>query len=320
MSSCRRFLALVALPVLVAVALLLAACQPPAAESDYEPVFGNRAPESSREFIFGVHPLHNPERLNQLFSPLVDYLTEQIPGSRFRLEASRNYEAFDEKLRNRHFDFALPNPYQTIMALAHGYHVFGKMSGDEDFRGIILLRRDSPIQRVTDLKGKAVSFPAATALAAAMMPQYFLQTHGLNVGKDIEIRYVGSQESSIMNVYLGNVAAGVTWPPPWRAFAREHPEVEAALRVMWQTEPLVNNSLMARDDIDSALVGQVGHVLFSLHEHDLGRGWLERMALGSFEPASDATYRPVQDFLGRFSKTVRPLELPQPPSDGHAVR
>ncbi len=40
------------------------------------------------------------------------------------------------------------------------------MSDDNNFRGIILVRKDSGIKKLTDLKGKAESFPTPTALAA----------------------------------------------------------------------------------------------------------------------------------------------------------
>lgn len=79
------------------------------------------------------------------------------------------------------------------------------MSDDENFRGIILVRKDSGISKVIDLKGRAVSFPAPTALAATMMPQFYMQNNGIDVMNDIEIQYVGSQKSSIMNVFLGAI-------------------------------------------------------------------------------------------------------------------
>ena len=104
----------------------------------------------------------------------------------------------------------MPNPYQTVRSLKFGYSVFGKMGNDELFRGIILVRKDGGIRKLSDLKGKTVCYPAPTALAATMMPQYYLQTHGLNVNHDIENLYVGSQESSIMNVLRGHAAAAGT--------------------------------------------------------------------------------------------------------------
>lgn len=88
------------------------------------------------------------------------------------------------------------------------------MGDDDNFRGIILVRKDSGIKSVKDLVGKNISYPAPTALAATMMPQWYLHIHGINIHTDITNSYVGSQESSIMNVFLGKSAAGATWPPP----------------------------------------------------------------------------------------------------------
>ena len=235
-------------------------------------------------------------------------MSEKIPSTNFKIEASRNYAAFDKKLYSRKFHFALPNPYQTVNALDLGYVVFGKMADDENFRGIFLVRKDSGINSVVDLKGKAVSFPAPTALAATMMPQYYLQTNGLDVMKDVDIRYVGSQESSIMNVMLGNTVAGATWPPPWRALAKERPELAKELKVIWQTSPLPNNGLIVRDDVDEKISRKVKEIILSLHKHKRGRAWLDKMELSKFEQATDQTYQPVVEFLERFDRTVRPIE------------
>ncbi|MEW6645923.1 MAG: phosphate/phosphite/phosphonate ABC transporter substrate-binding protein [Pseudomonadota bacterium] len=276
--------------------------------SEYTPTFAPVAASAEPVYVFGVHPLHNPQRLHEVFGPLMAYLSTRIDGARFRLEASRNYAAYDEKLYARQFHFALPNPYQTINAVKQGYRVFGKMGDDENFRGIILVRKDSGIREVRDLRGKAVSYPAPSALAATMLPQYFLHSHGIDVMHDVDNRYVGSQESSIMNVYLGDVAAGATWPPPWRALSRERPELAAALEVRWQTDPLPNNGLVVLPDVPVAIVAQVERLLFSLHESAEGRALLSRMELSRFEPADNATYQPVREFIRRFSAEVRPVE------------
>lgn len=277
-------------------------------DSGYAPQFADKPAVESTEQVFAVHPLHNPERLFAIYGPIVEHLNANIPGIRFRLEASRNYAEFEKKLYARRFHFALPNPYQTIKSLEYGYRVFGKMSDDEHFRGIILVRRDGGINTVADLKGKSVSYPAPTALAATMMPQYFLHTHGLDVNRDIKNVYVGSQESSILNVYAGNVAAGATWPTPWMNFVKEQPEKARELEVKWQTETLPNNSLVARDDLPPAVVEKVAGLLFSLQATEAGRRMLERIPLSRFEAATDKTYAPVRAWVRRFSAEVRPVE------------
>ncbi|MDD1620070.1 MAG: phosphate/phosphite/phosphonate ABC transporter substrate-binding protein [Methylococcaceae bacterium] len=274
----------------------------------YRPTFGAQSLGGEKEYIVGIHPLHNPKRLFDVYGPIVDAINAKIPAYRFKLEASRNYEEFEKKLYSGHFDFAMPNPLQTIKSLDHGYRIFGKMADDNEFRGIILIRRDSGIRDVSDLKGKAVSYPAKTALAATLMPQYYLHTHGININTDIENRYVGSQESSIMNVLLGHVAAAATWPVPWKTFSAENPEQAARLEVKWQTEALQNNGWVVRNDIPASLVEQFAAILFSLQETETGQKMLAAVPVSHFEAANDQTYAPVQAFLKVFSQTVRPLE------------
>jgi len=296
--------------VMIVLALMLVACGPGDKEKYTGPQFAEKAPETGKEYVFAIHPLHNPELLFEVYSPLIEYLNRNIPGTKFRLEASRNYEEFENKLYTRQFEFALPNPYQTLNSLGHGYHVIAKMGDDYKFTGIILVRRDSGIHKVSDLKGKKVSYPARTALAATMMPQYYLQTHGLDVNRDIENLYVGSQESSIMNVYLGETAAGATWPLPWESFQKSHPEQAGALELKWETEPLINNGVVARDDVPAALVKRVAQLLNTLHTSGEGKAILARMPLSRFELADDNRYRVIGDFLRKFSQNVHPLDKP----------
>jgi phosphonate transport system substrate-binding protein len=290
----------------VVYTLLLGACTQ-TGEATYQPEFSDNPEAREKVYLFGVHPLHNPQHLYKVFGPLADYLSKNIPGARFKLEASRNYAAYDEKLYARQFHFSLPNPFQTINAVDKGYRVFAKMGDDENFRGIILVRKDSGIEQVSDLTGKAVSYPAPTALAATMMPQYYLQTHGVDVMKDLDNHYVGSQESSVMNVYLKQTAAAATWPPPWQALAKQRPELQQELQVIWQTEPLINNGLVVLPEVPEQVVQQVEDLLVNLHTHERGRQILAPMELSRFESANNQSYAVVRSFIENFSRQVRPL-------------
>jgi len=286
------------------LALLLSGCDPDK-PAPYTPEYSSTHSLGRQVYIFGVHPLHNPQRLDEVYGPIVEYLNRHIPGAVFRLEASRSYEEFDKKLYGARFHFSLPNPYQTINSLRHGYRVFGKMGGDAEFRGIILVRKDGGIDEVADLRGKTISFPAPTALAATMMPIYHLHTLGLQVEKDFERLFSGSQESSIMNVYLRKSAAGATWPPPWEAFKQRHPQIASQLAVRWETPPLINNGLVVRGDVPDKITIRVAELLFTLHDTAEGRRLLSALPLKRFEPASDKSYSAVADFMKEYRKVVR---------------
>ena len=282
------------------------------ASEDYTPRFAaaSNAEESVREYSFAVLPLYNPRELDERYEPLIAHLNAKVRGARFRLVSSRDYDSFDAGLRSQRFDFALANPYQTLMATAHEYRVFAKEGGDERFQGLILVRKDSPIASVGELRGKTISYPAATAVAAAMMPQYFLHTHGVSLDKTRTL-YVGSQDSSIETVYRGTSSAAASWVPAWADYQREHPEKAAELTVKWRTAPLVNNGLVVRRAVPGEVADQVRTVLESLEGEPAGQALLERMSISDFDAASERTYAPVTAFLRAFDAAVRPRELPE---------
>lgn len=281
------------------------------AEEPYEPEFlETPIGRNGRELSFAVHPLHNPALLHQVFAPLIGYLNATAGGATFKLIASRDYAAFDRRLAAREFDFALPNPYQAVRAAAGGYRIFGKVAGDEDFRGLILTRRDSSIGAIGDLRGRTISYPAPTAVAATMLPQYFLHRNGVPLSATRPL-YVGSMESTIRSLAVGTSDAAAIWPDPWNKFSRSDPGTAARLQVRWQTPPLVNNALVVRKSVPAELASRVLLALTRLGATAAGRALLDRLNVPGFEAADDRTYAPVRRFLREFSRTVRPLDLPE---------
>jgi phosphonate transport system substrate-binding protein len=289
--------------IFVALSMLAAAGCGKTDPNETLPEYGKESalPRKRVEYVFAVHPLHNSRRYFEIYQPVVDYINRNTEEFSLRLETSKDYTHFEEQLFNRKYHFALPNPYQSISAVRVGYSIFGKMGDDDQFRGIIVVRKESRIRSVEDLRGKPISFPSATALAASMMPKYFLKMNGLDVDRDAECRYVGSQESSMMNVYLGQTIAGCTWPPPWESFSKEYPDIADDLTVRWKTDPLINNGLVVRNDVPATHRAVVARLLFELHTHPEGRALLQRLPLTLFEPIPQQEYvRRVNTFLRKY--------------------
>jgi len=266
-------------------------------EKSQNPVYKQATGSSKPVYRFAIHPLHNPRKLLEAYQPLIDHMNNNIPQVHFEVEASRDYQAYEVKFRHHEPEFILPNPWQTLEAIKVGYKVIAMAGDAEDFKGIFIVRKDSGIKTPEDLKGKVVSYPSHTALAACIMPQRYLFNNGIDINKDIENRYVGSQESSIMNALLGESAAGATWPPPWRLFQKDHPEEAAKLEVIWKTPHLMNNSVMVRDDIPKDIAGKVSKLLFALHTKESSQSILKGMETAQFYPANDESYAPVRDFI-----------------------
>lgn len=254
-------------------------------------------------YIFGIHPYANPQAMLEDYAPIVRYLEQKIPGARFEVEASKDYADYEAKLAARRFHFSMPNPYQTVLALEHGYRVVAKMTPDENFRGLIIARTDSPVKRPGDLNGKTVCFPSATAVAGTMLPLLYLAQQGVDV-KSLRIKYVGSQDSSILNAYAGDAAACGSTVRFFGSWAKKDPEKAREMQVLWRTPSLPHNGIVARDDVDAALARRVAQVLAGLDKDPAIDQSQFKKDQQHFELATDETYRPMRDFLRDYDKAI----------------
>lgn len=287
--------------VLAATWFTLIACNGNAmAEGGYRPS-GTAAAETA--FIFAPHPYLNPQDLYSAYEPIMRYLERKIPGTRFSVETSRDYADYEAKITARRFHFGLPNPYQTVFSLDHGYRVIAKMKPDEDFRGMMVARKDRKLTNPRDLAGKPLCFSSATAVAATMLPMLHLHELGLNV-KENPIKYVGSPISAIMNAYTGDAHACGTTVRFWRNWSRDNPDKAKELETLWMTGTLPHNGVIARNDVPAAITQQVALVLAGLDKDpDLDQSQF-KLGQAHFELGSNDTYQTMTSFLKRYDESI----------------
>lgn len=76
--------------------------------SEYEPQYSDNPPLHKKTvYMFGVHPLHNPKLLFEVYQPMLNYINARLKNSKLRLEASRNYGAYEKKTFFRLFSLCV---------------------------------------------------------------------------------------------------------------------------------------------------------------------------------------------------------------------
>lgn len=277
--------------------MLLTACDQSSPRPGYQPTASEH---QKAHYIVGIHPYLNTQKLYTAYAPILAYLEENIPDTNFTLETASDYASYEQKLKDGYYDFALPNPYQTINSLESGYRVTARMAPNSVFKGVIIARKDSNITAHQQLKYRSIAFTAKTALAATMMPKYYLLQHGVNVDKEMKAKYVTSQFSAIMNVYNKDTDFAATWPVAYAAWQQEFPEAAKELVTLWETPSLVNNAWVARKDIGESVVNSVTALLVHLNQTEAGKQLLSPTACEGFLPAKDSDYQSVVNFISDY--------------------
>ncbi|MBI3280029.1 MAG: phosphate/phosphite/phosphonate ABC transporter substrate-binding protein [Acidobacteria bacterium] len=274
---------------------------------------GEHVPEYSRtprngggqiEYVFGVPPVHNPVHLFEIYQPLMEIINAGVTGFQVKIETAPDHASYQQKLISGHLQFAILDPHLVIGAERRGYKPFARVA--ERIGGLIVVRKDSPIHRATELKHRVISFATPDDFASTMLPKLLLKNLGLNVEREAQATYVGSPESAAMNVYLGLAAAGGMSVAAWQALARSQPDMASALQVRWRSETYVGPAVLAQDAVPQADRRAVGAVLETLHTTESGRAALSRLEVPRFEAATPGSYDGVWEFLGVYRAAFGP--------------
>jgi ABC-type phosphate/phosphonate transport system substrate-binding protein len=266
---------------------------------NYEPTF---SPDLSNKkvLIFGLPNLSSYGDCD-LF---IKYLNKNLSRAKIRVLACENADDYRDKLKQRAFDFTIINGSLVLDAEQNGYVIVGKMGDDDKYRSVIFVRRDSAIDKFSDLEGKTLTTSGPNALAGTMMPLFFLHKNGVDVKRRIKRLYAPSFESTIMNVYLGRCSAGASKRAIAMDMLKQRPEMGSKLIIKWETPPLINNALFIRNDMDTLVGSELTKLIFTLQDNEEGRKALIPLDVSKFEKANSETYKPLREFLTEYNAIV----------------
>ncbi|MEO8173221.1 MAG: phosphate/phosphite/phosphonate ABC transporter substrate-binding protein [Sediminibacterium sp.] len=264
----------------------------------YEPAYAEDS-SSDKILTLCVTSLASYEK----YFEFCQYLNKRLPESiRIQVVATHGLADFIQKISKKKFAIALISGEVAVQNLKNAYSVVAKYENDDDYRGVIITRKDVSIKRVSDLKGKTIACPGPDVLAGTKLPLYYLATHGLDLNKDLLITHVASFESVYMNVYLRKSYAGTSLLSRWKNFAKTKPEIAEALTSQFVTETLPNIAMVIRNDIPKETQTKLLDLIFDMNKNPEGQKIFAEIGMTGFQKANADTYKSVAVFLDKYRK------------------
>ena len=249
--------------------------------------FANEATEVPT-YSFGVVPQFSSERISRTWEPILELL-EKETGLQFELTGSLDIPAFERNFTKGGFDFAYMNPYHAIVAhKSGGYDPIIRDVG-RSLYGIIVVKKDSPLQSVTELDGKKVAFPAPNALGAALIPRVeFSRKYKI----EVEEMYVGSHSSVYLNVALGLATAG---GGVQKTFAQQPENISSQLRIISKTQEVPPHPITAHNRIPEKVKLAVQKALMKIAATELGAKLLKQVPIKVAGETNIEDYQLIKD-------------------------
>lgn len=165
-----------------------------------------------------------------------------------------NYERQVESHLAGHFHVAWNSPLAwaraTRLARARGQEVeaIAMRDTDQDLTSVIVVRADSTIKSIADLKGESVAVGAVDSPQATLIPLSTLRSHGLAPGLDFNVQYndllggkhgdhIGGERDAARALMQGEADAACMIDANHLLFISEGTLPAGATRILAQTEP-----------------------------------------------------------------------------------
>ena len=269
-------------------------------------VIVNSADGAKEQIKIAILPCSDIMMVFKKFNPLITYLKQQT-GFDISLVVPKGYADFESAMKNGDIDFAFSDPH-IYLKLEDLYNTNSLISsldrkGAGLQHGVVIVRKDSGINNLKDLQGKAVLFGPELSAPKWLAARLLFKENDIDIIKDLRsYSNGGCCEDIAFNVYLKVVDAGLVCDH----FLEEHSEKQKELGidakqmiVIGRTESVPSRVFAARKGLREDIVTKVNQALLKLDKKNPEHiKILYPAELGGFEKSKGEGYENLWKLLG----------------------
>jgi phosphonate transport system substrate-binding protein len=250
-------------------------------------------------------------------APLFEKFIKEKAGLATKAMEAPDFVSIVKALGQKKADIAFTNTLGYLLAHdwagaeAHIIPLYGDVYAS--YRGEIIVRSDSQINRLTDLNGKNIVFADPYSTGGYLYPLKLLNDRNVKLKKTI---FAGGHKKAVEMLYDGKVDAAAVYHtrPTDEGLARDarmeiadlHPDVISKIKILALTDEIPNGPIATRknlpDDIRVKLVG----ALMEFARTPEGREALFNLYnITGLAIARDSEYDNVRKTLKELNKTVQ---------------
>jgi phosphonate transport system substrate-binding protein len=255
---------------------------------------GQAYPEEKPVIRFGVIPRYNPLVMYKRYQPIMDYLTQNTPY-RFELKISRDYpeavrflkEGITQVSSLGDVTFAEANLQYAAVPFLKPLNKEGKPF----YRSAIIVRTDSAVTTVKDLRGKTFAFGSAHSTSGNLIPRYLLWNNGIGLRDLKSFSNLKHHDAVAKAILKGQYDAGAVKDVVAEKYKA------SGLRILAWSAPIPAVPLVVRADTPPEVVATISKALLKLDRNNpehkkIMQTWDDEFCHG-FAPASKSDYREI---------------------------
>ena len=261
---------------------------------------------ASDQLTLGIHPYKSPTKLLKAYTPLAEYLTEKV-GVPVQITISKDYQTHIDSIGSNRLDIAYMGPASYIKLVDH----YGKkpilacqaVHGKPTFQGKIITRKESTLNSLGQMKGKAFAFGDPNSTMSHLVPRYMLWKAGISADELGRYKFLGSHDNVALAVLAGDYDAGAVKESVFYKYE------ERGLKAIADTPALYEHIFVTSNKLDPATIQKLRDAFLTLDKDSNGSMIMNSIKPGitSMYPARDKDYDELREIL-RTLKQIGVIE------------
>ena len=247
-----------------------------------EPAAAGYVPETlTVQFV----PSQNADTLEAKAKPLEKLLSDKL-GIPVKVSISTDYNTIIEAMASKKVDVGFLPPTAYVLAKDKGaaevilqaqrFGVQDDTGAPTDelvdyYKSMIIVKKDSDIKSIEDLKGKKIAYQNVTSSAGFVWPAAKLLDAGIDPLKDVTPVTVKGHDQGVIAVLNGDVDAAAIFQDARTIVAKDYPNVFKDTRVLTYTEKIPNDTISVRSDMSPEWSEKIQNAFIELGQNETSR-------------------------------------------------
>jgi phosphonate transport system substrate-binding protein len=246
----------------------------------------------------GLIPQLSAVQMVKQWQPFMVYLSREL-GRPVDLVLKSTYEEVISGMAGDEMDMALLASSAYVQAHARmGVRPLVKrvVFGTPYYHSVIIVRKDSGIDSLKQLKGKSFAFTDRNSTTGYFLPYDKIdKSFGLPEDFFSQVLFTGNHDSALLAVYNGTVTGAGVSTTRW---SLDNPRVKD-LKILWKSGPIPLGPFVVKKDMDPGLVKKLRKAFDKFGKGET-RELAKQMEVDGFVPASDKEFDIVRAILKSF--------------------
>ncbi|WP_321387862.1 phosphate/phosphite/phosphonate ABC transporter substrate-binding protein [uncultured Enterococcus sp.] len=281
---------------------------------------GSSNEAAKEKLVVQFVPTNNDGSMEAKAKPFAEYLSKKLDRE-VEVTLATDYSTIVEAMGSGQVDVGIMPPAAYVQAkdMDAAEAILTSQLGDYDqktglplegeltntFKGEILVREDSDLNKLTDLKGKKIATLSPNSASGYIYPVAELKDAGVDPTTDATLTTVNDIPSEITAVLNGQMDAAFVFEGARNVFASSFSDNDLfkELKVLYLTEgDIPNDAIAVQPSMDDELKKEIKDVFLGMKDDEDGAEAMSLWGHQGYEEAADSAYDTIREYTEKAAE------------------